>query len=414
MNKNDHELIETNKVKLIGWGTGSTFSKLMHIEKLNLAYCVDKTVNETYTHANGISIRHANELVKEDPSNVIIVVFSSFFNEVVAQIKEYGDYKVVDALTYVREKLYNNNLHQLAKVIDSSKLTDINLHSKKSEHSRKYGILIQGPIVPEVTHKVVQFYSAIHPNVYILVSTWDDTPSSLLDNIYPYANQILLNKKPEFAGRQNRNMLITSTLNGLKELHQIGIGIEYVLKTRADMVIKNEQLFTQSLGLLNKYPVEKQIRNKLKSRIIIPKTYTRKHYLYHPSDMNMIGHIDDLLSFWNIPLEPTDFHPEQKKLEIITPLDCLQRLVYPEIYFGNFFKTYLNNNYEDTLEDSWRYFKEAFIVTDDNFFDLFWFKWPIIPASKGTIDNEFWLKLQTNAVSPSDYVDINEIYIIPV
>jgi len=406
----DSELIDrikNNKLKLIGWGTGGAFVHLNSVAKLDLAYSVDKSVKAPYVHENGILIQHADALKSEDPEKVVVLIYSSFIGDIAPQIKEYGDFNYISASVFI-------GYQKLEEVINHLEEASATVIEKVSENPQP-AILIQGPIVANLTSLVVKYYAAIYPEAYILVSTWNDTPSDLLADIEKFADQILLNEKPFKPGRQNRNMLITSTYNGLRELKKKGI--TFVLKTRADMVVKNKAIFTEGIELLNQYPLDYSLQTQMKYRIIFPETYTRKYLLFHPSDMNMFGHIDDLLLYWNVPLEDSEYDCSIEKIKVDrTLIEYVQDRSNTEIYICYYFKSKLENGYENTLEGSWKLFKDAFIVTDDDWFDLFWFKHVMIPQFRNNhepvanFNREFWEKIYNGLIEKTDTRDLNLAY----
>jgi len=154
----------------------------------------------------------------------------------------------------------------------------------------KQGVVIQGP---------TNFYKEVcetwegWPNV--VWSTWDDEPQENIDYIRSKNIDVLLNKKPEFAGYLNINYQLLSTFNGLQFLQ--ARGIKEALKTRGDHTISSVKDFLESLSgrricflALSNVDVRKDITYELE--------YIHEGHDY-PSDNLIYGKIDDMLMMFN-------------------------------------------------------------------------------------------------------------------
>jgi hypothetical protein len=67
----------------------------------------------------------------------------------------------------------------------------------------------------------------------VIWSTWEDSPSHIIDYIKSKNINLLINKYPESCGRGNCNLQKISTLNGINEAEKFGA--KYIFKIRTDL-----------------------------------------------------------------------------------------------------------------------------------------------------------------------------------
>jgi hypothetical protein len=170
-------------------------------------------------------------------------------------------------------------------------------------------IIIQGkifgtsedPYEKQLTLQCIHSIRNLMPKAEIIVSTWEGEDVSDL----PF-DKVIFNKDPGAIAYtdlyptllNNNNRQITSTINGLRAAKHT-----YAIKMRGDCKF----IDTDFTNYLREFPRGTQYAY-FKKRIIIPTKYSRNPrriaQLIHPSDIFQMGLREDLLSLWNIQLQP--------------------------------------------------------------------------------------------------------------
>jgi hypothetical protein len=97
-----NEYINHQYNKVIGWGTGGYYKdNIKHVSGL-IDYLIDKDIQKQNMYIQDKMVYNPNILKDEDPQKTIIVIFSSFYEEIVETICEYGDFSTIDG------KLFND------------------------------------------------------------------------------------------------------------------------------------------------------------------------------------------------------------------------------------------------------------------------------------------------------------------
>jgi hypothetical protein len=158
------------------------------------------------------------------------------------------------------------------------------------------------PYEKQLTIQCIGSIKNFLPKAEIIISTWEGSITSHL----PADVKIIFNKDPGAVSYSdvtpgflnNNNRQIVSAYNGLKQATAT-----YAVKMRGDSKLVD----TDFINYFREYPRGDQL-NFFKQRIIIPTKYTRNPrriaQLIHPSDIFQAGLLEDLLSLWDIPLQP--------------------------------------------------------------------------------------------------------------
>ena len=174
-------------------------------------------------------------------------------------------------------------------------------------------IVIQGPIVKEndFTLETCKIYKKIFNNSEtIILSTWDTEDKKYLKNFEAIGVKVLLSKAPDFAGRANLNYQILSTMKGLEEGEKLGC--EYAIKTRTDQRFYSTNLSRDLFNLLKIYPPSPNYN--MHSRLVALSFNSFKYRYYGISDMFLFGNTQDMLKYWNSPLD-TKKYEEYKTIK---------------------------------------------------------------------------------------------------
>ncbi len=379
-----YSLLASGK-KLVGWGSGGVFDYFHALFPMPLAYLVDNATNRQGQFKCGFEIRSPHDLKKENPDNLLIIIYSSFSADIIHQLSGLGVFSAINAPV-----LFCSDYRQQWKKIDH--LLD-QPTTKKTSCSNKSAIVVQGPTVANLTSKVIALHARQNPQSSLILSTWKDSDSEELKRLEPLIDDLILSSRPDIAGIQNRNLQIVSTQAGLKRCQQLGAS--YALKTRADMFILAPSIVELSMMLLNSYDPTPAQNWGAHDRLLIPASFTRKYLPYSPSDLAMFGYIDDLSKYWDCPLDERHF-------DLLS--ECHNKSLFQlgreglpaECYFGGNYSRSLGRPTSGELMDSWEFYRDLFLIVDNSWFELFWPKNPHFPdtyphrPTRQTVSNHFW------------------------
>ena len=390
-------------IRVIGWGTGSVFSYYNEVMPLDLAYLVDNNSDKWGSQVGGYDVWGPEQLLNEDPESTVVVVYSSFAGEIIRQIKSMNTLQAAPVSLLFGCNEYEYSTWRMAKVLKAPP-------PPCREPKTRRAIVIQGPVVSQEHLDTVRYYCYAYPNETVILSTWADTADSYKAELEGLVDYCIFNEAPEHAGFQNRNYQIVSTREGVEKAQ--AVGAEKVLKVRTDLVVLSDGVLDACAHLQSLYPVT----NYVKNRIIVPETYTRKYMLYHPSDLVMFGDVDDMINYWSVTLDEREFtlSDEDWKLKDIKQISIDGGPA--ESYLGRNFAKRIGWEIKDNLQDSWSFYRDIFVVVDNEWFDLFWYKYPRMPRVQTTISVHdclsyyFWQRLCFKSVDMNclaSEIDIN-------
>lgn len=230
-------------------------------------------------------------------------------------------------------------------------------------------IVIQGPIVKEndFTLETCKIYKKIFNNSEtIILSTWDTEDKKYLKNFEAIGVKVLLSKAPDFAGRANLNYQILSTMKGLKEGEKLGC--EYAIKTRTDQRFYSTNLSRDLFNLLKIYPPSPNYN--MHSRLVALSFNSFKYRYYGISDMFLFGNTQDMLKYWNSPLDTKKY----EEYKTIKQKDLWQQYC-SETYIASHFLKNIGVTPEYTLKHTWKIYKDLFIFIDKEILDMYWPKY---------------------------------------
>lgn len=230
-------------------------------------------------------------------------------------------------------------------------------------------IVIQGPIVKEndFTLETCKIYKKIFNNSEtIILSTWDTEDKKYLKNFEAIGVKVLLSKAPDFAGRANLNYQILSTMKGLKEGEKLGC--EYAIKTRTDQRFYSTNLSRDLFNLLKIYPPSPNYN--MHSRLVALSFNSFKYRYYGIYDMFLFGNTQDMLKYWNSPLDTKKY----EEYKTIKQKDLWQQYC-SETYIASHFLKNIGVTPEYTLKHTWKIYKDLFIFIDKEILDMYWPKY---------------------------------------
>jgi len=110
--------------------------------------------------------------------------------------------------------------------------SQIVLIEQPNEINKVSAIVMQGPLCGEdnFTAETVRLYGKLYPDVLVVVSTWKDEDSKIIEELLNEKNcEVVLNEYPEHSGILNLNYQVVSTLGGIKKAKELGK--QFVFKT---------------------------------------------------------------------------------------------------------------------------------------------------------------------------------------
>jgi len=87
-----NQYINKNYKKVIGWGTSAYYKNNASKLNVNLDYLIDSNENKYGTYIDGKIINKPETLTNENSEDTLIIIFSSFYNEICEEILKYGDF----------------------------------------------------------------------------------------------------------------------------------------------------------------------------------------------------------------------------------------------------------------------------------------------------------------------------------
>ena len=258
-------------------------------------------------------------------------------------------------------------------------------------------IVIQGPIVKEndFTLETCKIYKKIFNNSEtIILSTWDTEDKKYLKNFESIGVKVLLSKAPDFAGRANLNYQILSTMKGLEEGEKLGC--EYAIKTRTDQRFYSTNLSRDLFNLLKIYPPSPNYN--MHSRLVALSFNSFKYRYYGISDMFLFGNTQDMLKYWNSPLDTKKY----EEYKTIKQKDLWQQYC-SETYIASHFLKNIGVTPEFTLKHTWKIYKDLFIFIDKEILDMYWPKYTNLDSR--------WLLFRPNMLEEMRHSDWLNLYL---
>jgi hypothetical protein len=181
----------------------------------------------------------------------------------------------------------SRNLISTYDILDVSKqenLTQIN-------SGESIGVVIQGPLLKNVTFKMCNYLIKTYPKVKIVLSTWEDEDVSEFHKLLGENFEICQSRKPLASGPSNINLQILSTIAGINTLSKFEC--THILKTRTDVFLGNPQFLNYLSWLKSKGDPKAIVFSSFNSFLF---------RLYTPTDQVMFGTAADITRYWSIDL----------------------------------------------------------------------------------------------------------------
>ena len=248
-------------------------------------------------------------------------------------------------------------------------------------------IIIQGGLYAKdnFTVETCKVYRKSFKNAKIIVSTWENEDTEIINELKELGVFVIQSKKPKFTGIGNINLQVKSTYEGLKYAKKIKA--KYVLKTRTDQRLQKNNLYEYFISLLEKFPVVKDGVLKLPQtqRIIVLQSPVAASMFMplHVSDFLYFGRIEDVTRIFEIDEEKISetkeerFEREKKLINENSAME-FHHLEAPEV---KLMETYILNYQKDlkpeellSVYNFWNLLKEDLLVVSYNDVGFLWGK----------------------------------------
>lgn len=238
----------------------------------------------------------------------------------------------------------------------------------------RFAIVIQGPLImdSDFTVETLKIYRHNFPDAILILSTWF-VSDDILKLLESYNVSVIQNTMPENPGISNINLQIVTSSAGV--LAARDLGAQRVLKTRTDQRIYHPSLECYLFNLVKAFPLAEGFSGQV-SRLVVISLNTFKYRLYGVSDMFLYGHIDDIVRYWDIPLDVRKGSPE----ELINAGFSWRSFAtwrVCEVYLCTEFLKGIGRNISFTLLDSFKVFKDHFVIIDQAAIKLYWHKYSL-------------------------------------
>ncbi len=287
-----------------------------------------------------------------------------------------------------------------------------------------YAVVIQGPICKEeqFTLETIKFYRKIFRYGIIIVSTWENEDKKILKKMESEGAVIVTSKAPSVTGIQNVNFQFVSSYAGIEKANQMGC--KYVLKTRSDQRIYRNNSFEMLYSLVKSFPCTKNIQ---KERIIcFGDRASSLLWSMDCSDFILFGHIQDMLDFYNVPLD-TRFKTRDEVFgkdwggaELTRKLIAKRELRAENFIVSRYLK-HKGYNLDYSIHEYWEIIQDLFICISELDLNLYWCKYSFryrnhlrsghtitdnkYRASTYNIDFFNWLSIMTGTIRCSDELE---------
>jgi hypothetical protein len=215
-----------------------------------------------------------------------------------------------------------------------------NLVAQEFSAPDKCGILIQGPLFPNVTLRTCKWYRELYPQVTIVFSTWEQPENHELQEIRKLGVEVIKQTVPTSPGPSNVNMQIISTKLGLEYLKDAGVDL--VLKNRSDGVLSSDCFLQYLMFLYRTFSVNGE-------KIVIPGYNSFLFRLYSPTDQFQFGSLKTLRRFWSC-----DFAEAND-----------ENFRFAESYLVRAYLSLLGRSATFTIEDSLSVYRDYFVIADN-------------------------------------------------
>ena len=275
-------------------------------------------------------------------------------------------------------KILNKLIKQLSD-LDSNYFYTIDYKKKffvDKDKKKKFNnsIILQGPIIRKnnFTFNTINLYLE-NCDSNIILSTWENQLSKIeVKFLKKKGIDIIISDIPKYKGPRNLNLQLKSTSEALKL--SLKNGSKFSVKTRTDCRIYLEKF---DKTLLNFFNLHKSNKDSFR---IMSTSFTQEKRLFSLSDIVMFGKTEELLKYFPKCFSIKDFNKFGIFLKSIKNKEknLLKETytVIPENFLCyNYLISNVDSKIEYTLKSHYNCLKKYFIIIDNSFLDIYWYKY---------------------------------------
>lgn len=275
--------IDLENTRIIAWGAGQFFRDLYPITGLKAEYTICPRPENHGKIIHGLEVRSPDFLKKENPENILILIFSAASLEISHQIGSIGKFRSAPAVEYG-----SSNNH----IIDELLLLQKNIHSTppKKEYFSEIGFFTQGPIFP-FTELALAYHRFKFPNDYHCFVTDAGQSPELVKRCAQWVDKVIETPLPETPGPLRRNYMIRTAKAGADHLKEKGF--KYSIRVRSGNI---------TIGDVRKYIYKTfgQHDTYNAGKIGFYMGWSWKHVPFHISDAFMVARSEEMAALWSI------------------------------------------------------------------------------------------------------------------
>jgi len=274
----------------------------------------------------------------------------------------------------VRQAILGGNFFTY-KIISKTPRKSSSKEPYQSNSNNNFAIVMQGPYLQgdSFTLETLRLYRRNFPGANIILSTTSTLIAKDSMALGDLDIEIINNKAPDNPGIANVNFQIVTSSAGVRRARDLEA--KYVLKTRTDQRISHPNLDDYLFSLLKTFPIKVNGLSQ-NERLIACSLNTFKLRLYGVSDMFMFGDIDDMINYWDRPLDLRSLKDTGLNLDTVTWREHAVAEM-AEVGFCTHFLRKVGHNPEFKVAKSLGALAEHFIIIDQDAIRLFWNKYTL-------------------------------------
>lgn len=243
----------------------------------------------------------------------------------------------------------------------------------KLKFSSRIGLIVQGPIVKNITFKNLEYYRKLYPKLNIVLSSTDNVSQN---DIYFLKKLKIFFVKSTKVDTNFSNIINQSNtcLNAAKFLKNLKI--QYILKTRSDQKLTNPEFLP---NIINHY----KAFSDNKSKILFTSFGAHRYWPFDMSDFIIFAKTNVFISLVKLSNAEKEILQSEKFIikKILEIRNAKTNLDWSKVIGGGafFMKSYLNRKYKikikHDLNTYYRFLKSDFIVIDNYYIGIQWYKY---------------------------------------
>ena len=276
--------------------------------------------------------------------------------------------------------------YKVKKLKSRNQFSSLKYQQKKISN---VGIVLQGPIIKNLTLQICQRYISLYPEAIIVLSTWENQQSPDLELIRSLGVDVLENQIPTHRGPGNINLQIASTKAGID--YCLNKKVRFILKNRSDGWLTSDYFIEYLQFMFDAFAREK-------GKIIVPSYNSFLFRLYSPTDQFQYGTIEVLKDFWDCAYVNEN----------------TENFRFAESYLVRNFLKRNNRDVNFTIRDSLEVYRDCFVFAENESLGLVLnkglkldvgYRWANdgFPQPMSEIHFWQWLQLQNNMDTYLDY-----------